>query len=272
MEKIALHAYCKIEGIGAASGLVYHSNSLYLISDNSTYLYEYTLLEKQLKRIKLWEDSQEHLAKKDKADFESITLFNNKFYIHGSGSTDKRQLLVKYDLDTKETQKKDVTKRYHKLSNSIGLAVNDLNIEGCIIDDNDYYYFQRGNGAQGRNGIFTYTKRSKEVVFTEVALPSVKGIEATFTDAIAVDDSIYFLAACEDTTSTYTDGALYGSFLGCLDKRTYSVRFAHLLSNTRKFEGLTLFQKSEKALEFFLCEDDDTAATVSTIYTVKVLI
>ncbi len=270
MEKIALHPFCEIEGIGAASGIVYHRNSLYIISDNSTYLYEYKLLEKQLERIKLMGDSEENLAKKDKADFESVTLYNNKLYIHGSGSTDKRQIRVKYDLDTLETQKKDVSKRYHKLSKSIGLALNELNIEGCIIDTESYYYFQRGNGTQGQNGIFKYTRHSKEVVFTSVVLPKVKGIEATFTDAIAVDDDVYFLAACEDTTSTYTDGEIYGTFLGCMERKTNTVRFTHLLSDTHKFEGLALYQKSDNVLEFFLCEDNDTEGNVSTIYIARV--
>ncbi len=272
MEKIELHPYCEIEGIGAASGLVYRANSLFIISDNSTYLYEYKLIEKQLNRIKLYQDSQENLAKKDKADFESITLFNNKLYIHGSGSTDKRQIRVKYDLDTRETQKKDVSKRYHKLSRAIGLTLNELNLEGCIIDTDYYYYFQRGNGVQAQNGIFKYSKRTKEVVFTSVVLPKVKGIEATFTDAIAVDENIYFLAACEDTTSTYTDGEIYGTFLGCMDRKTNTVLFTHLLSDTHKFEGLALYQKSKEVLEFFLCEDNDTAVTVSTIYTAIVSI
>jgi len=272
MEKIVLQAYCEIEGIGAASGLVYHANSIFIISDNSTFLYEYRLLEKRLRRIKLLSDSQENLAKKDKADFESITLYNNKFYIHGSGSTVKRQLLVKYDLDTHETQKKDVSKRYHKLSKSIGLSVNELNLEGCIIDADYYFYFQRGNGAQGRNGIFKYSKHTKEVVFKAIVLPSIKGVEATFTDAVAVEDSIYFLAACEDTNSTYTDGVIYGTYLGCLERQTYTIQFIHLISNTQKFEGLALYSKSKNRLEFFLCEDNDTVATISTIYTASVLI
>jgi len=42
---------------------------------------------KLLTKIKLFENSQENIVKKEKLDFESITLFNNKLYLFGSGST-----------------------------------------------------------------------------------------------------------------------------------------------------------------------------------------
>lgn len=43
MEKIQLSAFLNIEGIGAASGIVYYQNALYIVSDNSGYLFEYNL-------------------------------------------------------------------------------------------------------------------------------------------------------------------------------------------------------------------------------------
>jgi hypothetical protein len=272
MEKIELHPFCTLAGIGAASGLVYHANSLFIISDNSTFLYEYQLDKQQVTKIKLLVDSKENLAKKDKADFESITLYNKALYIHGSGSTNKRQLRVKYDLDTLETKEKDRTTLYRRLRNSINLAEDDLNIEGCIIVADFYYFFQRGNGAHSQNGIFRYAKKTKEVSFHTIVLPKVKEVEATFTDAILVDETVYFLAACEDTNSTYNDGEIYGSFIGGLDLKTFTVLFANQITDTHKFEGLTLFQKNNEFIEFLLCEDNDTEELDSIIYRARLLI
>jgi hypothetical protein len=270
MKQIQIVPFVEIQGIGAASGLVYHEQSLYIISDSSTFLYQYHLVAEQLHKIELLDSSQENLAKKEKADFESVTLYHNQLYIHGSGSTNQRQLRVKYHLATLDTQKKDLTKLYHRLRKSINLAADDLNIEGCIVTDDYYYFFQRGNGAQAQNGIFRYARKTKEVWFHPIVLPKIKGIEASFTDAILVDNTVYFLAACEDTTSTYNDGAVYGSFLGGLDLDHYAVLFANQITDVHKFEGLTFFQKTKDYIEFFLCEDNDTEEMHSVIYKVSV--
>ena len=46
------------------------------------------------------------------------------------------------------------------------------------------------------------TKCSK-FKFIPFELPKIKNVETTFTDAILIEDKIYFLAAAEDTASTY---------------------------------------------------------------------
>ena len=91
MEKFAIELLYKIIGLGSASGLIYKDNSLFIISDNSSFLYEYQILEKQLSKIKLQENSQENIPKKDKFDFESIALKGNEIHLLGSGSTSKRE-------------------------------------------------------------------------------------------------------------------------------------------------------------------------------------
>ena len=266
MEKFQLSVLFPLKGVGAASGLVCIAPSLYLISDNSTFLYDYNLKDKVLRKIKLLKDSQENLAKKDKADFESITLYNNKLYLFGSGSTKKRDLRISYNLGTGEVQEKDLSHLHKKLRQSIGLDSDELNIEGVIIDDNHYYLFQRGNGAQAQNGIFTYTKDTEAIVFTPIALPKVEGVEATFTDAILVNGTVYFLAACENTTSTYDDGDVYGSFIGSLDLTTKTVQFTLQITATQKFEGLTLHRETPEQIVFLLCEDDDKETASTFIY------
>jgi hypothetical protein len=272
MKKIQLQTYIEILGIGAASGLVFIKDLLFIISDNSTFLYKYNLNEKQLHKIKLLENSQENLPKKDKADFESLTLFNNKLYLYGSGSTKKRDTRVKFNLETKEIKEKDISKLYKKIRQSLSLNDDELNIEGVIIDKENFYFFQRGNGIQSKNGIFTYNKINKTIDFKTVILPKVNETEATFTDAIIVKDKVYFLAACENKTSTYNDGEIYGSFIGSLNVKTKKVYNVHQISENQKFEGLTLFNEKDSQIEFLLCEDNDTEGLVSTIYKLTITI
>ena len=266
MDKFQLTLLYTINGIGATSGLIYKDNSLFMISDNSSFLYEFKVKEKQLYKIKLFENSQENIAKKDKLDFESITLFNNKLYLFGSGSTKKRDKRFTYNLESKEIKEKEVSKLYEKLKDFASISDDELNIEGTIIDNENYYFFQRGNGANSNNGLFVYNKETREVQFTTIKLPNVDAVEATFTDAILLENTVYFLAAAENTTSTYNDGEVLGSFIGSFNLNDLELHFIQKISDTNKFEGLTFYKKSETEIEFLLCEDNDTEELVSGIY------
>ena len=271
MENFELSLLYKINGIGATSGLVYLDNSLFIVSDSSTFLYQYNISGNTLDKIKLFEDSQECIAKKDKADFESITLFDNKLYLFGSGSTKKRDRRFTFNLESKEIKEKNLAKIYSRLRKTISLADEELNIEGVIITKTTIYFFQRGNSATAQNGVFSYDKASKTVQFKLVTLPKITGIDTTFTDAILVDETIYFLAAAENTSSTYNDGEIMGSMIGTINLKTMKLESTLQISDKHKFEGLTLFKKSEKEIEFLLCEDNDTKELVSNIYKLKII-
>ena len=266
MEKFQLIPFIDIKGIGAASGILYYNNSIFIVSDNSTFLYDYNLNENQLNKIKLFDNSQENLAKKDKADFESLTLFNEKLYLYSSGSTKNRYTRVAFNLQSKEAKEKNLNKIYNRLLEKIALTPDELNIEGVIMTAETTYFFQRGNGLNSQNGIFCYDKKSKTAQFKLISLPKINEIEATFTDAILVEDIIYFLAAAENTTSTYNDGDIKGSIIGTIDLKTLQLKSHIQISNHQKFEGLTLYQKTATQIELLLCEDNDTEGLVSTIY------
>jgi hypothetical protein len=256
----------QINGIGSASGLIYKDDSLFIISDNSSYLYEYTIKENKLLKIKLFENSQENIPKKDKFDFESITQKENKIYLLGSGSTPNRNKRISYDLISTAIEDKDLSAIYEKLKQTASISDADLNIEGALFHNEKWHLFQRGNGAQSKNGIFILDKEGNDIHFSPISLPKTQNIEATFTDAILVEDKIYFLAAVENTTSTYDDGEVLGSFIGALALDTFEVKFTQKISETHKFEGLTLYTNSKENIEFLLCEDKDTEILETAIY------
>jgi hypothetical protein len=266
MEKFTLELLFQIIGIGSASGLIHKDDSLFIISDNSSFLYEYSIKEKELHKIKLFENSQENIPKKDKLDFESITQKGNKLYLFGSGSTPNRNKRISYDLTAKAIEEKDMAAIYEKLKQNASISDDDLNIEGALFHNEKWYLFQRGNGAQSKNGIFVLDKEGNNIHFFPIPLPKIQNIEATFTDAILVEDKIYFLSAVENTTSTYDDGEVLGSFIGALSIDTFELTFAKQISETHKFEGLTLYANSKENIEFLLCEDKDTEALETDIY------
>lgn len=271
MEKFTLEILFQIIGIGSASGLLYQDNSLYVIGDNSGYLYEYNIDNTDLKKHELIANPTENIAKNLKPDFESITNHNDTLYIFGSGSTDQRNKMIEFDLKSKaKITTNNLTDFYAVMQNFSNIKPEDFNLEGAIFNGENWYLFNRGNGKTNKNAIFTIHAKSLGEEFSLIAvdykLPKIKGVRSSFTDAILVDNKIYFLATAEDTESTYNDGEILGSFIGRIDLKTMKIDYTKKITSTNKFEGLTLYKKSNNQIEFLLCEDNDTDDLKTTIY------
>jgi hypothetical protein len=271
MEKFQLSLLFKIIGIGSASGLVFNHGNLYLISDNSTYLYEYQMDSTQLNKIQLTENAADNIAKKLKPDFEAIAHNDSYYFLFGSGSTENRNKMIQMDAKTKEVIKTfDLSFLYESMRSFAEMEADDFNLEGAIYDDGTWYFFNRGNGKNKRNVVFTVTGENLEddyrILINEYKLPKIKGVRASFTDAIIIDDSIYFLATAENTESTYNDGEVVGSLIGRIDSNTMKIEFTKKITDTNKFEGLTFYKKTRSTIEFLLCEDNDTEQLESSIY------
>ena len=271
MEKFTLEILCQIIGIGSASGLIYQDQSLYIIGDNSGFLYEYQIDLRDLKRHPLLENPKENTPKKEKADFEAITQFQDSLYIFGSGSTDKRNKMIQVNAKSKKVvATNDLTDLYTVMHNFGGVNAEDFNIEGAIYDGENWYILNRGNGISNKNVLFTIAGKNLtndfQILSNTYKLPKIKGVRSSFTDAILVDNTIYFLATAEDTQSTYDDGEVLGSLIGSIDLKTMKINFTQKISSNHKFEGLTLYAQSPEKITFLLCEDNDTEVLETTIY------
>ena len=271
MEKFTLDLLFQIIGIGSASGLIYKDNSLLIIGDNSGFLYEYQMESKDLKRHPLVENSIENTLKKDKADFEAITYFGDSLYVFGSGSTEKRNKMIQVNSsDKKIIATNDLTDLYAVMQNFGAVKPEDFNIEGAIYNGESWFLLNRGNGSSNKNVLFTIEGKNLTndfaILSNEYKLPKIKGVRSSFTDAILVDNSIYFLATAEDTASTYDDGEVLGSMIGSINLKTMKIDFTQKISSTHKFEGLTLYTNSKEKIEFLLCEDKDTEVLETDIY------
>ncbi|RAR48969.1 DUF6929 family protein [Flavobacterium lacus] len=269
MDKFKLELFFTILGIGATSGLVFENNSLFLISDSSSFLYAYNVKNEKLDKIKLFENSQQNIVKKDKPDFESITLVGDSILILGSGSTEKRMVSAFYDTRTKKSVTTDLTDLFEKICESTEVDKKNLNIEGVVSYQNNWLLFQRGNGLANQNGIFVLAEsfaNPSHINYVPIILPKEKGVHATFTDAVLVDNKIYFLAAAEDSNSTYEDGDVLGSWIGTLNPDNFEIEFTEKISDALKFEGLTVYKNSKSEISFLLCEDNDSEILKADIY------
>lgn len=270
MEKFTLEILFHIIGIGSASGLIYKDNTLFIIGDNSGFLYEYSIESKNLQRHEIIENAKENITKSEKPDFEAITHFGDNLYVFGSGSTEKRNKMVQINTLEKEISTNDLTDLYGVMQSFGKIKPEDFNIEGAIYTGEEWYLFNRGNGKSAKNVMFTVQGKNLVNEFNMLSnnykLPKIKGVRSSFTDAVVLDDKIYFLSTAEDTDSTYNDGQILGSFIGCIDTKTMKIDFTKKISDTHKFEGLTVYQNSADTIEFLLCEDNDTETLEANIY------
>lgn len=267
MENFTLTNLFTIKGISAASGLLFAQNVLFVISDSSSFLYQYDIEKSLLLKFPLVKDAAENIPKQDKLDLESITQHGNQIIILGSGSTEKRSTMFTLDLSTDALQTQDLKPLYQKLKTVSELNDTQFNIEGAIYANETLVLFQRGNSEESQNGIFIVPNNQKDnISYIPITLPTLDGIETTFTDAILVNDKIYFLACAENTASTYEDGQILGSILGIMHAPTLEIIDITLLSDHQKFEGITLYKNTDEAIEFLLCEDNDTELSESIIY------
>lgn len=271
MNKFTLELLFQIIGIGSASGLIYKDNNLLLIGDNSGFLYEYNLTDQSLNHHGLIEKPSANIPKKQKPDFEAIASDEKNIYVFGSGSTENRNKMVTLDKVSKTvTATTDLANLYLSMQSFAGIAADDFNIEGVAYDGQHWYFFQRGNGKSGKNGVFTVESKNLEedfsILYNEFKLPKIKGVRASFTDATLANGKLWFLATSEDTQSTYHDGTILGSLVGVIDPEKMKIGKTRIISEKNKFEGITLLTDTPQQTEFLLCEDNDTDVQESNIY------
>ncbi|MFL9843703.1 DUF6929 family protein [Flavobacterium rhizosphaerae] len=268
MQKFTLEVLFHIIGISAASGLFYTNNALYITSDNSHILYEYHTDTQKLDKTALVADTYtgplENIPKKDKPDYEALAVHGNDMYLFGSGSTENRMLIGHVDYTTKKVYPNiEAIDLYMVMQDFAELAPEDFNIEAAVNDGDTWYLFNRGNGPKQQNIVYTLTgdisDTAFQIIYNEIKLPKINGTRPGFTDAVKVADKLYFIAAAEKTTSTYEDGTITGTLMGRIDIETMKVDFTIKISDTKKFEGITLYKDNRDSLEFLLCEDGDNS-------------
>ena len=103
-------------------------------------------------------------------------------------------------------------------------------------------------------------------MYNSYKLPKIKNVTTSFTDAILVENTFYFLASAEDSQSTYLDGEVMGSSVGTIDSKTMKLKKVLTITDKHKFEGITLFKNSPKTIDFLLCEDQDNEAQEAQIF------
>ena len=270
MKRFSLELLYHIVGIGSASGLFYKDGSIFIASDNAGYLYEFNTVSQVLSKSKLLNSHiLENIPKRQKPDFEAVAEKDGNLYLFGSGSTDKRNTAFVVDLKTRDASTRNLTDLYANMRQVSDIDADNFNIEGAVASEGRWYFFQRGNGQGGNNGIFEVTgdlENFRDIKYFAKELPRIEHVNTSFTDAVFADGAFWFLASAEDTNSTYEDGEVLGSLIGKIDPQSMEIVFSQQITDTHKLEGLTFYSKTATGISFLLCEDNDTDMMESEIF------
>ncbi|WP_185211615.1 DUF6929 family protein [Sphingobacterium mizutaii] len=271
MQEFYLKEFLGIPGISSASGIEFLEDQIYIVSDNSNYLYDYRITDNQLNRHALLQSPQmERIAKPQKLDLEAMVLREDRIYTFGSGSTAARERGFSISRNDWNSTELDLGNLYSAMKKSANISSSDFNIEGVAMHGNSWLFLNRGNGPAGRNVIFKVDGDDliNDFVITcfDIDLPQIDGLLFGFSGAAVLGDSLYFIATAEEGLSTYEDGEIGGTVFGKFDLINMRIDHCQKISNDQKFEGITYYESQPLMISFLLCEDSDGSSDLTTIY------
>jgi hypothetical protein len=230
------HAFA---GIPSASGMEISGNRIYVIGDDSPWLYVLDLATlQQTDPIQLFETgdfASGRIPKALKPDLECLTLLEMNGQVHlaafGSGSTPRRARGYTIQLPTANQQAAQV--RQHDLKQLYAALQADkqllggevLNLEAAATTDDQVLLFQRA-ATTGPNLVLAFNKAAFSAYLAKPGaalpayqaipfrLPQLAGLQSRFSGAVVSGDRLFFTASVENTADAILDGEVMGSFIG----------------------------------------------------------
>lgn len=252
--------------IAAASGLAIVDAKFMIAADDENFVALYDEEKKSGISIPIFPGDLPldlHKRKKIKPDIESLVyLPDSKIMAVPSGSALNRDRGALLRGDGSKIKDLSFQNFYAELRKTF----NELNIEGACVINEEVWFFQRGNGSLGENGIVKTTLDScmggqpTILEIQHISLGKFQGVNLSFTDVSSWNSHILFLAVAEDSKSTYLDGNVLGSFLGLMNSKGEILKIEKL-ELTSKAEGLCA--QDDK---FFLVIDDDNRKLPSKLF------
>ncbi|MBI2272014.1 MAG: hypothetical protein HYU69_16870 [Bacteroidetes bacterium] len=226
-----------LKGIPSASGIDIIDNTIYIIGDNTPWLFkldkQYRVVEKF--RIRSAEGLKDgKIPKPLKPDFEAMTYVGSgnkqELFIFGSGSkSPQRDVLVRVSVNNPANYKTYSLETFYKtIREAIKLNAGELNIEGAVADPENLYLLNRGKNIIFKLSLTAFLEHINNGGICPVPevfhfkLAEIKGIEAGFSGATITPDKkkILFTASVENTPNWYDDGEVLGSFVGIINLQT----------------------------------------------------
>lgn len=265
--------------LSAASGLVRIGETLCMVADDEHHLALFSHGDDREGRLlRLLPGNLPRKKKKRKAvkpDFEILFALpstdgqhSNLLCALGSGSTAERMRGALIDLDSGTVAPLDL----RPLFGALAPLVTETNLEGAAVRGDQLLLFNRGNMANPDTSIFATALTAisgnapPEITLVKtLALPTIKDVPLTVTDACSLDDGQILLSAvAEVTDDSYADGAVLGAAVIVLNA-DLDVVAIEPLEPTVKIEGISAW-RTARGVELLCVSDADDPAMPSSLY------
>jgi hypothetical protein len=215
-----------------------------------------------------------------KPDLEAVvSLPDGRALALGSGSTSARMRSVL--LSTGSVLVSGLAPVYAGIIDALGVAPDQLNLEGACVVGESLRWFQRGLPSAGAptasvdvalQGLLDLASGSPAAVHVagvrRYDLGAVDGVGLAVTDAVTLDDGrVLVAAAAEDAPSTYDDGPVVGSAIALLDGDHVleMIELPRLDGRVAKVEGLALVAERPGRIDLVAVVDADDPTVPSEL-------
>ncbi len=218
--------------IPSGSGIEKWQDKIYIIGDDSNYLFELNGEWEIINTIQLFDrptDGTARIIKKIKPDLEAVTLVPPSHLLAmGSGSlAELRDVGVLLNLAAQDELEYLNFNDMYEMLRSI---TSQVNIEGACNVDDKIILLNRGDNDHSNQLIITNWNRKQLTVEKQMDihfldLPRIENTSAGFTGCVHLPetDMMIFCASAEETTNSYDDGKIIGSLLGVMQNFTSQI-------------------------------------------------
>lgn len=285
---IEIESFRNLTEIPSASGVQFIDNEIWMVGDDSPFLYQFDSNLKLLNKYKISSIENKmgkRVDKFEKADYESIAGIGDSLFILGSGSVEgSRDTMVIFNMkQEKVISKYNVRKLY---SEFLGISVFDttkpINIEGLVVSNHSIYFLNRGN-VFGNNdiyqssilGFYNYLKKDTSInlSYQRYSLPEINQFTSGFSGVCTTQDGqyLYFTSSVEATNDAYSDGEVLGSFIGRIHLENKEIQTWPLIENDQfvktKLESISIIENNTEFIRFVCTSDNDDGT--SGVYYLK---
>lgn len=251
--------------VSSGSGLAIVDDKIYIVGDDSPFLYELNMEWAVIHKHLLLEGLPvtERIPKAIKPDFECMaeekTAQGTRMWMFGSGSkSPERDLLVIYDpAEPGGLRHYSLTALYDKLMAFWGIGQDQLNLEAAVILDQKLYLFNRGSNqlailplAPLKSYLAAPSGRALDHLEIEtlyLELAKAGELQSRFSGACTLPGTslILFSATLEDTENWIDDGEIRGSMLGFFDTQQPELFSSQKMAFVTTADGAPALEKIE---------------------------
>ena len=278
--------------IPSASGIEIVGDSIFIIGDDSPFLFELNADYSIKRKIQLFESSFDRIPKVEKPDLEGMAHLRtekmNLLFICGSGSIpETRDVVFLVDLNKNLSVKKFPSRNFYSRCRQAVAELEGgiLNLEGVCFRRGWLHFFHRGN-ITGSNVVisllwkdFLRFESATSFRADRIQLAAVENIFPGISGATVIPETndILFCASLEQTNNVIDDGPILGSLIGLLHYSKYpekNLRTVMLNSDKLlpaiKLESIAI--KSIDGKEISAVGVSDSESSSSELLEIKILL